>query len=159
MGCQVARCGPQPMVEWVASARAAVEEAAGDPDMLDEALTIYEGLGGTRDIARVEAVLRSRGRRPSRRGWRQRQASVGWESLTRTELDVVSLAGEGLTNREVASRLYISPRTVETHMTHVFAKLGLSSRVDLRAEVARLRGDVPVSSGPPTAPAAGRASR
>ena len=64
--------------------------------MLEDALGIYEELGTTRDIARVEARLRSLARRPSRRGWGQRQAKVGWEALTRTELEVVTLAGEGL---------------------------------------------------------------
>ncbi len=127
--------------------------------MLDEAIGIYDELGAARDIAQVEATLRSLGRRPSRRGWRQRQAKVGWEALTRTELEVATLAGEGLTNREVAERLYISPRTVETHMTHVFAKLGLSSRLDLRAEVARRQTDAQGLPAPPRAPGAGRASR
>ncbi len=127
--------------------------------MLEEALGIYQELGATRDIARVEARLRSLGRRPSRRGWQQRQAKVGWDALTRTEIEVVTLAGESLTNREIAERLYISPRTVETHMTHVFAKLGLSSRIDLRAEVVRRRRDPQGASSPPTAPGAGPASR
>ncbi len=77
---------------------------------------------------------------------------MGWEALTRTELEVATLAGEGLTNREVAERLYISPRTVETHMTHVFAKLGLSSRLELRAEVARRQKDAQGLPAPPTAP-------
>ena len=70
------------------------------------------------------------------RGERKRPTS-GWESLTPTERDVVRLIREGLTNKDIASRLFMSPRTVQTHLTHVYAKLGLSSRVQLVQEAAR----------------------
>jgi predicted ATPase/class 3 adenylate cyclase/DNA-binding CsgD family transcriptional regulator len=70
------------------------------------------------------------------RGERKRPAS-GWPALTPTELDVVGLLTEGLPNKEIATRLFMSPRTVETHLTHVYAKLGLSSRVQLAQEAAR----------------------
>ncbi|WP_241010689.1 helix-turn-helix transcriptional regulator [Mycobacterium camsae] len=56
---------------------------------------------------------------------------AGWASLTPTERDVARLVGEGLSNKGVATRLFISPRTVQTHLTHVYAKLGISSRVQL----------------------------
>ena len=70
------------------------------------------------------------------RGERKRPAS-GWASLTPAELDVVRLVGEGLSNKDVATRLFVSPRTVESHLTHVYTKLGLSSRVQLAQEAAR----------------------
>jgi predicted ATPase/class 3 adenylate cyclase/DNA-binding CsgD family transcriptional regulator len=70
------------------------------------------------------------------RGERKRPSS-GWASLTPTELDVVRLLTEGLPNKDIATRLFISPRTVETHLTHVYAKLGLSSRVQLAQAAAR----------------------
>jgi predicted ATPase/class 3 adenylate cyclase/DNA-binding CsgD family transcriptional regulator len=70
------------------------------------------------------------------RGERKRPDS-GWESLTPTERDVVKLVSEGLANADVAKRLFISPRTVQTHLTHVYAKLGLTSRVQLVQEAAR----------------------
>jgi DNA-binding CsgD family transcriptional regulator len=70
------------------------------------------------------------------RGERKRPAS-GWESLTPTEQDVVRQVSEGLSNADVATRLFISPRTVQTHLTHVYAKLGLASRVQLVQEAAR----------------------
>jgi predicted ATPase/class 3 adenylate cyclase/DNA-binding CsgD family transcriptional regulator len=70
------------------------------------------------------------------RGERKRPAS-GWASLTPTERDVVRLVSIGLANKDIASRLFVSPRTVQTHLTHVYAKLGLNSRVQLLQEAAR----------------------
>jgi DNA-binding CsgD family transcriptional regulator len=70
------------------------------------------------------------------RGERKRPAS-GWASLTPTERDVIRLVSEGLGNSDIATRLFVSPRTVQSHLTHVYAKLGLSSRVQLAQEAAR----------------------
>lgn len=70
------------------------------------------------------------------RGERKRP-SAGWASLTPAERDVVRLVSEGLANKDIATRLFISPRTVETHLTHVYTKLGLASRVQLAQEAAR----------------------
>ncbi|WP_445164376.1 helix-turn-helix transcriptional regulator [Mycobacterium sp. Dal123C01] len=70
------------------------------------------------------------------RGERKRPAS-GWGSLTPMENDVVRLVTEGLGNKEIGGRLFISPRTVQTHLTHVYAKLGLTSRVQLVQEAGR----------------------
>ena len=70
------------------------------------------------------------------RGRRQRPAN-GWASLTPTETAVVARVGEGLTNHEIGARLFMSPRTVATHLTHVYAKLGYSSRSELAAHAAR----------------------
>ncbi len=70
------------------------------------------------------------------RGERKRP-STGWESLTPTELDVVRLVSEGLGNKDIAARLFVSHRTVQTHLTHVYSKLGIASRVALAQEAAR----------------------
>jgi predicted ATPase/DNA-binding CsgD family transcriptional regulator len=70
------------------------------------------------------------------RGQRKRPAS-GWASLTPAERDVVRLVTEGLANKDIATRLFVSPRTVQTHLTHVYTKLGLTSRVQLAQESAR----------------------
>jgi predicted ATPase/class 3 adenylate cyclase/DNA-binding CsgD family transcriptional regulator len=69
-------------------------------------------------------------------GERKRPAS-GWESLTPAERDVVRLVSEGLANKDIATRLFVSPRTVQTHLTHVYTKLGLTSRTQLAQEAAR----------------------
>jgi predicted ATPase/DNA-binding CsgD family transcriptional regulator len=66
------------------------------------------------------------------RGTRDRP-STGWASLTPTELDVVRLVAEGLTNPEIGSRLFISRATVKTHLSHVYAKLDVSNRTELAA--------------------------
>ena len=70
------------------------------------------------------------------RGERKRPSS-GWGSLTPAELDVVRLVSEGLGNKDIATRLFVSPRTVQSHLTRVYTKLGLTSRVQLAQEAAR----------------------
>jgi predicted ATPase/class 3 adenylate cyclase/DNA-binding CsgD family transcriptional regulator len=67
----------------------------------------------------------------------RRRPTTGWASLTPTERDVVRLVTEGLANNDIATRLFVSPRTVQTHLTHVYTKLGLTSRVQLVQEAAR----------------------
>lgn len=101
----------------------------------DEAVEVYEHLGAARDIARVSAQLRQHG---VKRGTRRRhvRATSGWESLTATELKVVALVAQRLSNPEVAERLFISRHTVESHLKNIYRKLGLSSRAALAAEAA-----------------------
>lgn len=72
------------------------------------------------------------------RGSRRRVPS-GWISLTPTELEVVNLVAEHLTNAEIGARLFMSPRTVQAHLTHVFRKMHLQSRRELAWEVERRR--------------------
>jgi DNA-binding CsgD family transcriptional regulator len=102
--------------------------------LLAEALDRYEQAGADAWAGRVRAQLRALGVRPAPRGPRHRPAG-GWQSLTATERAVSLLVAEGLTNGVVARRLYISPHTVNTHLRHVFAKLGVSNRVALAAVV------------------------
>ncbi|WP_344133194.1 ATP-binding protein [Pedococcus bigeumensis] len=103
-------------------------------ELLTEALERYERAGADAWAADVRGQLRALGVRPGPRGSRH-QAETGWESLTRTERAVSRLVAEGLTNGAVARRLYISPHTVNTHLRHVFAKLGVQNRVALAAIV------------------------
>lgn len=64
-------------------------------------------------------------------------ATFGWESLTARELEVVALLAESLSNAEIAERLVCSRRTVESHLSHAYTKLGISSRVELAVEAAQ----------------------
>jgi DNA-binding CsgD family transcriptional regulator len=70
------------------------------------------------------------------RGERKRPAS-GWASLTPSEREVVRLVCEGLGNKDIATRLFVSPRTAQAHLTHVYNKLDLASRVQLIQDAAR----------------------
>jgi DNA-binding CsgD family transcriptional regulator len=72
-------------------------------------------------------------------GGRRGRPRSGWDSLTPTEHSVAGLVAEGLSNPQIGKRLYISSRTVQTHLAHVFAKLDLSARAQLAAEVTRRR--------------------
>jgi DNA-binding NarL/FixJ family response regulator len=67
----------------------------------------------------------------------------GWESLTPTELQVVKLVAEGLTNPQIGERMFISRGTVKAHLSHVFAKLAISSRAELAAEATRRGVEAP----------------
>ncbi len=64
-----------------------------------------------------------------------RRPATGWASLTATEVQVVDLVAEGLTNPEVASRMCVSPRTVQSHLVRIFRKVGIGSRRELREAV------------------------
>ena len=107
--------------------------------LFDEALLVYEDLGARYDLDRAAAAMRSLGLRKGKRGARTRPLA-GWEALTDTELRVANLAAEGMTNSQIATRLFISRHTVATHLAHIFGKLGIASRVELAAEAARRTG-------------------
>jgi DNA-binding CsgD family transcriptional regulator len=68
----------------------------------------------------------------------RRRPAAGWESLTEAELDVIRFVTAGMTNRQIATRLYLSPRTVQTHVSHIMRKLDLGRRSEIAA-VASLR--------------------
>lgn len=134
---ELARSSPRKLL-----AAEAIEDAATvldhnkAVDVLREAMAIYEQIGAMRDRSRIAMRLNELGAPIADAPARPRAVS-GWDSLTPAELKVVRLAAAGMTNREVASRLFISHRTVSTHLSHVFDKLGLRSRVDLAREAAQ----------------------
>jgi DNA-binding CsgD family transcriptional regulator/tetratricopeptide (TPR) repeat protein len=119
-----------PLIE--AAARedlAGVLAGAAAVEQLERAYAFYVRVGAHPDTARIRAALR-------RHGVRKRQISAGrpqqgWGSLTASELTVVNLVARGLTNREAAAELFLSPETINTHLRHAFGKLGIRSRVDL----------------------------
>jgi predicted ATPase/DNA-binding CsgD family transcriptional regulator len=86
----------------------------------DAALSVQETLGF------IDRSRRARGR-----------PAIGWESLSSTEGHVAELVSDGMTNREISVRLLMSPETVKTHVSHIFAKLGLTKRAQLAALVAK----------------------
>jgi DNA-binding CsgD family transcriptional regulator/DNA-binding Lrp family transcriptional regulator len=98
-------------------------------DALTEALVLFARAGATTDAARLRSRLRALGVR--RRVAAAEKPATGWAAMTRSELAVAQLAADGLTNREIAERLFVSPHTVNTHLRQVFAKLEVKSRVDL----------------------------
>ena len=98
-------------------------------DALTQALVLFARAGATQDAARLRSSLRALGIR--RRVAAAEKPVTGWAAMTKSELAVADLVANGLTNREIAERLFVSPHTVNTHLRHVFAKLQVHSRVDL----------------------------
>jgi len=98
-------------------------------DALGRALDVYTEIGATWDARRVRSRLRDLGVR--RRLVPIEPETTGWAAMTAAELGVAQLVADGLTNREVAERLFVSPHTVNSHLRHVFTKLGIKSRVEL----------------------------
>lgn len=96
---------------------------------LNRALVIHADCGARWDLARVRRRLRQLGVR--RRLAAESRPARGWAAMTDSELAVVRLVADGLTNREVAERRYISPHAVGGHICHAFEKLGITSRVTL----------------------------
>ena len=139
--------GPRPLELALASEDAGAAFARqGDTGrargLLEQAAAIYERLGAARDLARAEAVFRAAGIHRGRRVTRGRP-QAGWQSLTPTERSVADLVAQGLTNPQIGDRLFISRRTVQAHLAHVFAKLDLTSRAQLAALVAEHGGGQP----------------
>jgi DNA-binding CsgD family transcriptional regulator len=72
------------------------------------------------------------------KGWDPKPRNLSdWDSLTRAERHVLGLVREGLSDREISDRLFVSPRTVGAHLTHVYAKIGVRGRAQLIAEATR----------------------
>jgi DNA-binding CsgD family transcriptional regulator len=96
------------------------------------ALSVFEDLGAGRDADAAAALLRDLGVRAARRG----PKNIG--RLTKREQEVLGLVGEGLSNPEIAERLFVSRKTVEHHVARILAKLGVRGR----AEAARLAASI-----------------
>lgn len=94
------------------------------------------GAHGYRDQSR--AALRSLGHRPGRRAGIGQEVT-GFDSLTAREREIAELVSTGKTNREIAAACYLSEKTVERHLSHLFDKLGVSNRAAVAGMVARRR--------------------
>ncbi|HEV7846695.1 MAG TPA: helix-turn-helix transcriptional regulator, partial [Thermoleophilaceae bacterium] len=99
-------------------------------DVLRRAYTLASECGGTRLANRARDELARSGARLIR------EPASGVEGLTPSEIRVAELAAEGLTNREVAQALFVSEKTVETHLGRVYRKLDIKSRHALPAALA-----------------------
>jgi DNA-binding CsgD family transcriptional regulator/tetratricopeptide (TPR) repeat protein len=100
------------------------------------AVEIYGSLGATADVGRLQAHFRAHGIRRGPRA-KHRQKQTGWDSLTPTEVKVAALVEEGLSNPQIAAKLFTSRRTVATHVSHILKKLDVHSRIDIARESAR----------------------
>ncbi len=115
---------------FTADRGAAVRAASHGRDVLgDDRFTQAwdEGQGLTLDDAVAYAA---------RKGGGRKRPGTGWPSLTPAELEVVRLVSEGLRNDAIARRLFIPPGTVKVHLSHIFAKLGITTRAELAAQAA-----------------------
>jgi DNA-binding CsgD family transcriptional regulator len=132
--------GPRPLalasaLEDLGAARVESGSTEEGIEALGRALTIYAQAGAAWDAGRVRSRLRAQGVR--RRLVTPEREETGWAAMTDSELAVARLVAQGLTNREVAEQLFVSPHTVSSHLRRVFAKLDINSRVELT----RLAGD------------------
>ncbi|MCF6521653.1 LuxR C-terminal-related transcriptional regulator [Streptomyces sp. JJ36] len=116
---------------------------------LTECVERLTALGAAWDAARVRAMLRAH--RPGTERRRPGRPAYG-ERMSPRESEVAGLAATGLTNREIAATLHLSPRTVEQHIARAMRKLGVNSRQVLADRVAHARttgsdGDAPALTG------------
>jgi DNA-binding CsgD family transcriptional regulator/tetratricopeptide (TPR) repeat protein len=123
----------------------ALEAAAGDFVGIDDrdqaraaftkAVEIYTSLGAATDVARLRTRFRAHGIRRGPHA-KHRQAQSGWDSLTPAETKIAALVEGGLSNPEIAAKLFLSRRTVATHVSHILKKLDVHSRTDIAREAA-----------------------
>lgn len=147
----ILRLSPRPLLrasalEDLARAEYTAGHHARALELTREASELYRRGGSTHDHRRTESRQRSwQGRRPRQPHTHHlaepavtpaaRPKDAAWRSLSESELRVVRLVAKGLSNREVADRLYLSPHTVDSHLRHSFAKLGVSNRIELTRKV------------------------
>ncbi len=108
--------------------RANQRKEAREP--LREGLELARRCGAAPLAERAREELKATGARP------RKEVFSGVESLTASELRTARLAADGLTNREIAQQLYVTQKTVETHLRHCFQKLDLKGRGELEAKLA-----------------------
>jgi DNA-binding CsgD family transcriptional regulator len=130
----VLRSSSRPLLYAAAAEDAGAELARTDRgdeavDQLNAAFDTYLHHEAPADTRRVSRALRELG--VERRIVTPPRAKTGWDSLTDSELKVVNLITQGVTNRSVAERLHVTSHTVKAHLHSAFAKLGITSRAEL----------------------------
>ena len=130
----VLQSSSRPLLYAAAAEDAGAELAHADRgeealDQLNAAFDTYLHHEALADARRVGRELRRLG--VQRRIVSQPRAKTGWDSLTDSELTVVNLIAQGVTNRYVATQLHLSLHTVKNHVHNAFAKLGINSRAQL----------------------------
>jgi len=93
---------------------------------LRKSIELFDALGATKWGARAREELRATGESVGRR------TPDASDRLTAQELQVAQLAAAGLSNREIAERLFVSRRTIGSHLYYIFPKLGITARTQLR---------------------------
>lgn len=121
-------------------ADAAITDGWGDPGpWMQQALVIFEEHHQDRLAAACRSLLHKAGVPvPRRRGDQQVPAALRESRVTRREFEVLTLLADGLSNKEISTRLYMSPRTVERHVANLALKTGLRTRSELIAFAARV---------------------
>jgi DNA-binding CsgD family transcriptional regulator len=123
-------------LEAAALAAAESGDSVAARDGFTQAFDVYTDLDARWDTGRLKARFRGLGIRRGPHA-KHRQARHGWDSLTPTESRIAALVVEGMSNPQVAAELFLSPRTVATHVSHILAKLGVQSRIDIAREAGR----------------------
>jgi DNA-binding CsgD family transcriptional regulator len=111
-----------------------IGERAGARSLFEQAIAGYEALGASWDGDRAASRMRACGIRRSRVNARP---TLGWSALTPSEWRVVELVAEGMSNLDVAERLFVSRQTVKAHLSSALRKLSLTSRIELAAAMGR----------------------
>jgi DNA-binding CsgD family transcriptional regulator len=102
---------------------------SGEAELMQQAIRILESLGATATVARAQALMRQHGHASIPRGARA-DTRANRFGLTRREQEVLALISQGLTNGDIAGRLFIAEKTVDNHVSNVLAKLNVGSRHD-----------------------------
>lgn len=124
-----------PLWQWASEALAAGSSQIGELELSSSTFSarcqpVHSGselVGGIIRFSRRDQHPASKTRRARSSG----RMAIGWSSLRESELGIARLVAEGLTNREIASRLFVSAHTVDFHLRQIYRKLGISSRVEL----------------------------
>ncbi len=127
--------------ELAGRALLAADDSERAAEQLELAAKEFDECGAEHHRDRVELELGKLGRRPSRRSRAAKAEGTGLDSLSGRELEVANLVVDRLTNAQIAEELFLSEKTIESHLRNIFGKLGASSRVEVARLVEQARTD------------------